>query len=549
MKKGYILAVGFFLLIYILPLGLRPLFMRDESRYAEIPREMIASGDWIVPRLDGVRYFEKPVLGYWLNALAIKLFGENAFAVRLPSAMSVGISALLIFFLVRRFSSGERDSAGLFAAVAFFSCAEVCGVGVYNVLDSVFSMFITMSMISFFLAYTEANQKKRTAFFVLFGLCCGLGFLTKGFVAFAAPVAAIAPFMIWEGRWKELFKIPWLPIAAAVLVSLPWAVAIYFREPDFWHYFFWVEHIRRFLSSTPQHPHPFWFFIPVIAAGALPWTMLLPSSILGIKQTRFKDPLMRFSICWFLFPFIFFSLSSGKLGTYILPCFPPLVILITIGVRRYLEAGKDRAFRLVVLSFAALLLLAALTLVVIQVICPDGFNVYGQSETWKWVLGVSALVMSAVMMVLSGKKTDINKRLVFYSMSPLIFLLCANFIIPDQPTEKVAPQRFLSRHERDVPDDAVIVSDCYLAHHVCWSYKRDDIYLLSDAGEFDYGLSYDDSRRRLLTIDRLLAMINDVPKKHPVTIITQTKRYMHYRDKIPKPLFEDIGACFVFAQF
>jgi 4-amino-4-deoxy-L-arabinose transferase len=549
MKKGYILAIGFFLLIYILPLGLRPLFIRDESRYAEIPREMIASGDWIVPRLDGVRYFEKPVLGYWLNAMAIELFGENAFAVRLPSAMSVGISALLIFFFVRRFSSGDQDSAGLFAAIAFFSCAAVCGVGVYNVLDSVFSMFITMSMISFFLAHIEANQKKRTAFFVLFGLCCGLGFLTKGFVAFAVPVAAIAPFMIWENRWKELFKIPWLPIAAAALVSLPWSVAIHFREPDFWNYFFWTEHVRRFLSSTPQHPRPFWFFIQVIMAGAMPWTMLLPSSILGIKQTRLNDPLIRFSICWFIFPFIFFSLSSGKLGTYMLPCFPPLVILITIGVRRYLEAGKDRAFRLGALSVAGLLFLAALTLVVVQVICPGGFNVYGQSETWKWILGVFALVMPAVIMVLSGKKAGVNKRLATYAMAPLILLFCANFIIPDQQIAKVAPEGFLLRHEKDIPADGIIVSDCNLVHHVCWSYKRDDIYLFFNAGEFRYGLGYDDSKHRLLTIDRLLAMINDVPKKHPVTIITQTNRYLHYRDMIPKPLFEDIGPCFVFAQF
>ncbi|SPD73927.1 Dolichyl-phosphate-mannose-protein mannosyltransferase [uncultured Desulfobacterium sp.] len=549
MKKGYILAVFCFLLIYIIPLGMRPLFIRDESRYAEIPREMIATGDWIVPRLDGVRYFEKPVLGYWLNALAIKLFGENPFAVRLPSAISVGISALFIFFFVRKFSLDEPDSVGLSAAIAFITCVEVCAVGVYNVLDSVFSMFTTMSMVLFFLAHTEAHRKKRTALFALFGAVCGFGFLTKGFVAFAVPVAAIVPFMIWEGRWKELFKIAWLPIVAAVLVSVPWAVAIHLKEPDFWNYFFWEEHVRRFLSSAAQHPHPFWFFIPVMIVGAMPLTMLLPSAVLWIKEIRIKDSFIRFLICWFVFPFVFFSLSSGKLGTYILPCFPPFAIFIMIGVRNYLQQGRVRAVNLGALVFAALISITALTLIVVQVIRPAGLILYQHAEGWKWMSAASAVLISAMIIFISSKKTDINKRLISYAAAQVLILFCAHFVIPDKAIAKLAPQGFLLSHQKDIPADGFIVSDCNMSHHVCWTYKRNGIYLLEHAGEFQYGLDYDDSGYRLLTIDRLNALINEVSKKQPVTIITQTRRYLKYRDKIPKPLIEDIGPCFVFARF
>ena len=150
MKEAYVAVIGIFLLLYILPLGIRPIIIPDESRYAEIPREMIASGDWIVPTLNGLKYFEKPVLGYWLNAVSIKLFGENAFAVRFPSAAATGISAFMIFLLVRRFT-GENFSATL-AALIFLTSFEVYGVGTFNVLDSILAMFITVSMTSFFFA-------------------------------------------------------------------------------------------------------------------------------------------------------------------------------------------------------------------------------------------------------------------------------------------------------------------------------------------------------------------------------------------------------------
>ncbi|MEJ2658038.1 MAG: phospholipid carrier-dependent glycosyltransferase, partial [Desulfobacterales bacterium] len=144
MRKSHVAIIGIFLLLYIVPLGIRPIVIPDESRYAEIPREMIASGDWIVPILNGLRYFEKPVLGYWLNALAIELFGENAFAVRFPSAAATGISAFIIFLFIRRFS-GDIIVA-TFAALIFLTTFIVYGIGTFNILDSMLAVFVTASM-------------------------------------------------------------------------------------------------------------------------------------------------------------------------------------------------------------------------------------------------------------------------------------------------------------------------------------------------------------------------------------------------------------------
>ena len=546
MKKSSLAVIALFLLLYILPLGVRPIIIPDESRYAEIPREMLALRDWVVPHLNGLRYFEKPVLGYWVNAASIILFGENAFAIRLPSAMAAGISALMLFLLVRRFAGGY--SAGILATVVFLTCLEVFGVGTFSVLDSLFSTFVTVAMVSFFFASMADKTKKRMIFLVLFGVFCGLAFLTKGFIAFAIPVVSIVPFLIWERRWKELFKSSWVSIVACIMVALPWSAIIYLREPEFWHYFFWTEHIKRFMSDHSQHPYPFWFFIPVLIVGALPWTVLFPAVISGLYKRCLQYPVIRFAICWFLFPFLFFSASHGKLGTYILPCFPPLAILIAVGLLYYFEEGEKRAFTIGALLLAMVVGTIALTLVISQVSNFPGLRVYGPSETWKWVLGVTGLLTWTALLVRTPRVTNFQTKLVLYCTAPVLFMFIAHFILPDQSKEKKAPDNFLLRHSHRIRPDTILVSR-RLVPAVCWFYKRMDIYILRNGGELNYGLSYDDSRHRLLTINQFKKLIAEAQEEKKVVLITDTDYYSHYKSLLPKPIFEDIDGQFVFAQF
>ena len=232
MNKASIAVIGLFLALYVAPLGMRPLVAPDETRYGEIPREMLASGDWIVPRLNGLRYFEKPILGYWLNALSIAAFGENAFSIRFPSAVAAGLSALLLFALLRRFAGGYP--AGIVGAAVQLTAVLGFVIGIAGVLDSALSCFLTSVMVCFFFAFMEADRRKRAGYLALCGLACGLAFLTKGFLAFAVPVVSIVPFLIWERRWKSMFALALIPAAVAVLVSLPWGILIHLRESDFW---------------------------------------------------------------------------------------------------------------------------------------------------------------------------------------------------------------------------------------------------------------------------------------------------------------------------
>ena len=531
-RKLKLIIPGLFFLFYILPLGFRPLFIPDELRYAEIPREMIASGNWIVPHIDGIRYFEKPVLGYWLNAVSIKLFGENAFAVRFPSAMATGLSALIIFFLVRRFSN--RNFLGAITAVIFLTFFEVYGVGTFNVLDSILAMFVTAAMAAFFFAYSAGvSGRKKQGFLLLFGVFCGLAFLTKGFLAFAIPVIAIVPFMIWEGRFKELFIMPWIPIAGAVLVALPWAVLIHLKEPDFWHYFFWNEHIKRFLSDSAQHRQTFMYFFLVLPAAALPWAFLFPAAILGLKKTGLKSPMIRYAACWFLFPFLFFSICKGKLLTYILPCFPPLAILISSGLDQYFETGGKKAFNAGSKSLALFVIGIAIVLIGVQSMGFKGFKPYFQ--IWKWALSLAGLMTFAYFLFVACRKTEYKKKIVLYAVSPIFIIFSIPFILPGVTLQAKTPGRFLLQYSNLVHPDTILVSDEDQVRAVCWFYKRNDVYVLGPSGELMYGLAYKDSRKRLLNIDEF----NMLVKRNPghVVAVFNFKKYQSWKGKLPQPLF------------
>ena len=531
-------VIGLFFVLYILPLGVRPMVIPDEFRYAEIPREMLAGGDFTVPHLDGLRYFEKPVLGYWINELSMKIFGENRFAVRFPSALAAGLTALMVFIAVKRFSgfnAGILASAGLLTSFQFF------GIGIFNVLDSIFSMFVTGAIILSFFAYMENKAKQKICFLALSGFFCGLAFLIKGFIAFALPVLVMLPFLTWEGQLKNFFKYIWLPVIVAGLVVLPWSLKIYSMEPDFWNYFFWTEHIKRFLSDHPQHQNPFYFFIPVILAGALPWTALLWAAIPGIKKTGLRDSLIRFAVCWFLFPFLFFSASAGKLGTYILPCFPPLMILIAAGLLKKSESEKK--FNTGALVLSGLVFICSILIFLSQIIGLPGLKLFGEHETWKWILAVAGLLLWSILSSSAARTADYRKKLTLFCCAPLCFMLMAHFIMPNQVKERKSPGNFLRQHACRIDPDTLLVSDSSLIHAVCWVYKRNNVALLNSAGELSYGLKFDDSR--LLTIDNF----NKLSKEKNIILIVKRKKYLKYKNKLSKPFFENIDGNLVFAQW
>lgn len=260
-KKGAIGLSILFLLLYIAPLNVRPVYTPDETRYGEIAREMLDTGDFIVPKMNGLRYFEKPILGHWLNAASMAVFGDNGFAIRLPSALAVGLTALTIFLMVQRFYRCDRTA--MLATFIYMTFFGIFGIGTFCVLNSLLTFFLTATLSCFFVANARDTGRKRSMWLLLCGVFCGAAFLTKGFLAFAVPVLIVAPFLLWEKRGRELLALPWLPLFGVMVVALPWCLIIGLNEPDYWHYFFWQEHVQRFFSAdSGMHEKPFWFLIP-----------------------------------------------------------------------------------------------------------------------------------------------------------------------------------------------------------------------------------------------------------------------------------------------
>lgn len=534
-----------YVMVYIAPLGVRPLAIPDETRYAEIPREMLDTGDFVVPHLDGLRYFEKTPLGYWLGAASLAVFGENEFAVRLPSALSAGLSAVLIFLLVAKYGGGRRTA--ILAAASFLTCLEVFGVGVFSVLDSLVSMILTGVLAAFFGACQAETARRRNLLLVICGLLCGLAFLTKGFLAFAVPVLTAVPFLLWQKRWRDMFVLPWIPFAVAVLVSLPWGVAIHLRDGDFWRYFFWVEHIQRFTAANAQHKQPFLFFVPVLFAGALPWAMLLPAVVAGLRKRGLRDPLIRFALCWLVLPFLFFSMSKGKLGTYILPCFPPLMILTALGLREYFEGGGRKAFTVGALCSAGFAALLAIVPMVVPLSHLPGLGVYERADAYGWILS-SAFAVWAGVSVLAALARAPVRRLALFFAAPLFVMFIIHFIAKGFDATN-APGEFLARHEAEIQPGTLVISDGYMAPAVCWYYKRSDVGVFGWFGELGYGLDRDETRHRRFDPGSFGELVAGNAGRERVVLILDAERYEEFKPLLPVPVSEQSDSGFVFARY
>jgi 4-amino-4-deoxy-L-arabinose transferase len=554
----HFLLLGLFVCIYLLPSGIRPLMEPDETRYGEIPREMIATGNWISPHLNGLRYFEKPPLGYWLNAASILAFGENEFAIRLPSALSVGLSALLILLLIRKSCPRQEIWAGPIAALVFLTSFEVPIVGTFGVLDSMFAAALTWTMTCFFLA-SQAKQgsTRRRWLLIAAGIGCGLAFLIKGFLAMVVPALTMGAYLAWERRWRDLLGLAWLPLLTATLTVLPWGLAIHHQEPDFWNFFFWHEHVQRFLGGKEkaQHAESIWYFFLIAPAVFLPWTFLLPAAGLGLrKHLQISSPhpetrkLIRFCLAWFTLPFLFFSLSSGKLLTYILPCFPPFAILVGLGLLSLMRSGRIRSFQAGAKSAFFIFALTSIAFIFIQFIGINGIDA-PYARIRQWLPALIGLAAFTLLPLLASQIQNINKKVILFGLSPVILLCLAPFLIPDQTNERKSPGALLLEHKNEISADTIILSDETVLRAACWYLKRSDIFLVQDAGETTYGLGYPEAKGRLLSLTMLKNTIHAHQGK--IILVAKARTYRQWIPFLPNPsaIYNNGKNGYIFATF
>lgn len=335
-----LLAFGMF---YLLPLASHGLWIPDETRYAQISQEMLLTGKWASPHFMGIRYFEKPAAGYWMIALGQAMFGQNLFGVRFASALSTGLSILLVYLVSRRLWNDPQKS--LVSTVLYMSFVSVALLGGYANLDPQFTFWVNLTGVALWFCFDSTTRRGRLWSWALLGFACGMGFMTKGFLAWLLPVLIALPYAIWQKRFRELLGYGVVAVVVAIVVSLPWALAVHLQEPDYWNFFFWHEHIQRFAGDDAQHAEPFWFYLPLMVAFSLPWIALLPSTVKRAWLEK-RLPKTVFLLLWLLMPLAFFSLAKGKLPSYIMPCLLPLALLMGSTLSDKLAQGQARALRI-----------------------------------------------------------------------------------------------------------------------------------------------------------------------------------------------------------
>lgn len=310
---------------------LRPLMAPDEGRYAGVAFEMLRSGDWLVPRLNGLPFFHKPPLFYWIAASAMSLFGISEWAARLPSVIGATIAAAGLWLFVRRWMNETLAlwSVAVVGTMPFF----YVGAQFAN-LDMLVAGCIsaTLLLAAHAVLAREASQPFRWPLAGAFAMAA-LGVLSKGLIGLVLPGLVFLAWCGATGRLRCVSLLAWPPgWAIFVLLAGPWFVLMQLRYPEFFDYFIVTQHVRRFAASGFNNERPFWFYLPVVAGLTLPWFGWLAVGVWRRRGIggRLSDTDWLMAI-WLVVVMVFFSMPRSKLIGYVLPALPPLAYFIARG--------------------------------------------------------------------------------------------------------------------------------------------------------------------------------------------------------------------------
>jgi len=484
---------------YLLLLGHAPLAEPDEPRYGEIAREMLVLRDWITPHLNYVKYFEKPPLVYWLTAIDMHFFGASELVVRLWPALlgllGIGIADALGRSMYSRWS-GHVAAALLATTPLYFGLSQIV------ILDMPLSTMMTVALAAFWFAYTAADRPRlrRTCVSILY-VATALAVLIKGPVAILLTGGIIVAFLLV--RW-DLGALRWAisPRNAALflLIALPWFVLVSYRNPEFIDFFIVKQHLARYLTPN-EHQQSNWFFVPIVGAGMLPWSMfLLAPRALG----RFAMRLLKrqtsaatlFCVLWAGVVFVFFSLSGSKLATYILPMFCPLALLAARFFEQVIADGRTPLLRRGCVALTVFALVLAIAADVTALVAND--------ERIRMVLPYAWSGATVLLLAAATAFTLARRNMQQASLATLVLgmLLLQAVAISGRGVAAEYRPLGLAIGAQAKPDDLVVSYRHYVQGIAFYARRR--VVMVGGRGELDFGSQQGDQQAFFWSTDEPL---------------------------------------------
>ncbi|MDP9014430.1 MAG: glycosyltransferase family 39 protein [Pseudomonadota bacterium] len=501
----YPALAAFVAVMWFCTLPLRPLFNPDEGRYAEIPREMLASGDWVIPHLNGLAYVEKPPLQYWVTALALRVLGQGEFAARFYTALCALGTLAMVWLAARRLWG---------VAAAWQATAVLAGLLLFVVLgqlltlDMSLTFYMTVSLVGFLLAQDRGERR----WMLLAWFAAALGVLTKGLVAAAVPAAVLVLYSLYSRDfrpWRRLHLSLGLPLFLVIAVPWHWLAAN--RIPDFLPFFFVHEHLSRYLTPSADREEPWWFFIAVFLVGSIPWTV----AAVRVAATgwRRRAPAGQFDHAlflwlWLVFVVVFFSLSDSKLIPYILPAMPALGLLIA--------ASPPAAWRrdlLFIASFTAFMsiVFASASFYGPRLISASDRGPYFAALA-KPLAQIAVLLAVSGLLVLLQRRRDPTRAAVFlgvgWCLAGMLLMRAAGSVAP------VYSGVALARAVGAIPTDAPVYSVATYDQTLPFYWQR-TLKLVAYRGELDFGLRHDPDAE-IPSVAQFVAEWRGVPQGYAV---------------------------------
>jgi len=471
-------------LVWLVPLGGHDLYNPDEGRYAEIPREMVVSGDWVTPRLNGLKYFEKPALQYWATATAYELFGVNEWSARLWSALC-GLAGVFLTAWIGRGLFGAR--AGVLAAAVQASAVLYAILGRLLTLDMSVCFGLQLCLSGLLMVVHEPAPPgwRRAGPWVL-ALGVAFGMLSKGLIAILIPGAVGVLYLLWQRDWSLVLRArPWWSGLALLVLAAPWFIVVSRRNPEFAHFFFIHEHFERYLTRVHDRYEPDWYFVPILIGGFLPWTTMLPQFAReGWLRARAGDRASALLIVWTLFVFGFFSISQSKLAPYILPLIPSLALLAGMALDRMLP--RRLAWHLGALATVSALLL--LILLILPHTAPGAALAARAPDSFIRLLyaGISVLTIGLAAACWLARREKVVGAVLVAALGTLLWVEIALHSLQDLPYRRDLPALAAATQPLLAPDTPVYCVEDYL--HTITFYMRHPCSMVGYRGELDFGL-------------------------------------------------------------